>query len=384
MPETPNLGLPLIVAQQAMKHVTHYEGLIRLDSLVHLSVSQMSAVTPPASPKAGDRLLLGANPTGSFAGYAGMLAFYDGSSWRFTSPRAGWLLFNGADKFIYVFDGTVWKNFFENLRSLQNLTGLGVGTSADSSNRLAVKTNAALFTSLLTSEGGSGDLRFTLNRESASKTVSQLYQTNWSGRAETGLMGDDNWRLKLSSNGSTWTDALIGYSATGAIRVDQLLSGRSQPGNNGRHEIDFDGGSGSASVITDTSSSASSLAIGFRKAGALVGSIRLAPTGTSFLTTSDYRLKANIRELDNALERLKTLKPKRFSFLAEPDRVVDGFLAHEVNEAVPEAVFGKKDEVDHHGNVAPQTIDLSRLVPLLVAALLEVTKRLDVLESRPH
>ncbi|MEI6573836.1 MAG: DUF2793 domain-containing protein [Alphaproteobacteria bacterium] len=382
MPETPNLGLPLIVAQQAMKHVTHYEALIRLDTLVQLSVLQMSVVVPPASPKSGDRYLIGSNPTGAFSNFAGTIAYYDGASWRYSMPLAGWILFNVSDGYFYFYDGTIWKKLFDTLTQVQNLLSLGVGTTSDSINRLSVKTNGALFSSLGSNEGGSGDVRFTINRESASKTASQLYQTNWSGRAETGLMGDDNWRLKLSANGSTWSDALVGYSTSGAIRIDQLLSGRSQAANNGRFESDFDGTMNSAAVFTDTSSAASALAINFRKAGSTVGSIRLSSTGTNFLTTSDYRLKTNVTDLDQALTRLKKLKPRRFSFLSDPEHEVDGFLAHEVHDAVPEAVFGFKDAVDENSQIVPQTIDATRLIPLLVAALLELTARVEALETQ--
>ena len=382
MPETPNLGLPVIVAQQAMKHVTHYESLIRLDAFVQLSVLQMSVTSAPDTPKSGDRYLIGPNPTGIFSANAGALAFYDGSSWRFSTPLVGWSLFNVSDGSFYFFDGTRWKKIFDTLTQPQNLTGLGVGTSSDALNRLSVKSNAALFTALGSGEGGSGDLRFTFNRESSSKTASQLYQTNWSGRAETGLMGDDNWRLKLSANGSTWNDALIGYSATGAIRIDQLLSGRSQSANNGRIEADFDGSTGSAAVFTDTSSAPSALALSFRKAGSTVGSIRVSSSGTSYLTTSDYRLKVDVTEIENALSRLNKLKPKCFSFLSEPEHRVDGFLAHEVQDVVPEAVYGEKDAVDAQNNIVPQTIDLSRLVPLLVASVIELSTRLEAIETR--
>lgn len=382
MPETPNLGLPLIVAQQAMKHVTHYEALVRLDALVQLSVLQMAVTAPPASSKSGDRYLIGANPTGVFSNSAGAIAFYDGAFWRYSTPIAGWILFNVSDGYFYFYDGTRWKKFFDTITQVQNLSGLGIGTTSDPINRLSVKTNGALFSSVGSGEGGSGDLRFTINRESASKTASQLYQTNWSGRAETGLMGDDNWRLKLSADGSSWRDALVGFSATGAIRIDQLLSGRSQVANGGKLESDFDGATNSGAVFTDTSSAISALAINFRKAGSSVGSIRLSSSGTNYLTTSDYRLKTNVTDIIDALSRLKKLKPRRFSFLSDPEHEVDGFLAHEVHDAVPEAVFGFKDAIDENSHIIPQTIDTTRLIPLLVAALLELTARVEALETQ--
>jgi hypothetical protein len=114
-----------------------------------------------------------------------------------------------------------------------------------------------------------------------------------------------------------------------------------------------------------------------------IGAIRLAATGTTYLTTSDYRLKQDIRPLEGAIERLNGLKPCRFAFKAEADRRVDGFIAHEVAQIVPEAVSGEKDAVDASGDIVPQAVDVSRLVPLLVAALQELTGRVKALEARP-
>ena len=382
MTETPNLGLPVIVAQQAMKHITHYEALARLDALVQAAVLQININAPPASLQAGDRYLIGATPTGDFAGQAGKLASYDGASWRYISPKAGWFIFNRADSSFSVFDGTSWKRISDTFTQLQNLNGLGIGTTSDSYNRMAVKANAVLFAALASSENGSGDLRFTLNKEAAAKTVSQLYQTNWSGRAETGLMGDDNWRLKVSADGASWRDALVASAATGAVRIDTLVSGRSTPANAGRFECDFDGATTTACVLSDTSTAPSPSALTFRKGGAVVGAIRLAATGTTYLTTSDYRLKQDVQPLSDSLSRFMKLKPCRFAFRAAPEQRVDGFLAHEVADIVPEAVSGARDAVDAEGWISPQALDASKLIPLLVAAVQALAQRIEQIEAR--
>jgi hypothetical protein len=114
----------------------------------------------------------------------------------------------------------------------------------------------------------------------------------------------------------------------------------------------------------------------------LTGSINHNGTTTvSYNTSSDYRLKENIEVISNAVERIQELKPCRFNFISEPEKVVDGFIAHEVQEIVPEAINGEKDGVDDEGNPVYQGIDQSKLVPLLTAALQEAIGRIEALET---
>jgi len=116
--------------------------------------------------------------------------------------------------------------------------------------------------------------------------------------------------------------------------------------------------------------------------GAPVGSISQNGSATAYNTSSDYRLKENISLLPNAIVRLLELKPSRFNFISHPDRTVDGFIAHEVQAIVPEAINGEKDEVDDDGNPVYQGIDQSKLVPLLTAALQEAIAKIESLEAR--
>lgn len=108
-----------------------------------------------------------------------------------------------------------------------------------------------------------------------------------------------------------------------------------------------------------------------------------AGTAVTFLGTSDYRAKENVTPLTGAISRLNQLKPINFNWIADPDNaVIDGFLAHEVQEIVPEAVGGKKDEVDDEGNPIYQGIDPGKLVPLLTAALQEALAEIETLKGR--
>jgi hypothetical protein len=132
----------------------------------------------------------------------------------------------------------------------------------------------------------------------------------------------------------------------------------------------------------------------FYKGGTIVGAIAVTASSTAYYTSSDYRLKENVVPLAGAADRLMQIPVCRFNFTADPDRTVDGFLAHEVQAFVPECVTGEKDQVetvevtDEDGNVTTETrpvyqgIDQSKLVPLLTAALQEALQKIDALETR--
>ena len=143
----------------------------------------------------------------------------------------------------------------------------------------------------------------------------------------------------------------------------------------------------------------------FYMTGSLVGSIVTTASATAYNTSSDYRLKENVVAMTGATERLKQLNPSRFNFIADADTTVDGFLAHEVADVVPEAISGEKDAMmdeeyevtpevlDDEGNVVTeavmgtrsvpdyQGIDQSKLVPLLVATIQELEARITQLEN---
>ena len=155
-----------------------------------------------------------------------------------------------------------------------------------------------------------------------------------------------------------------------------------------------DTGGGARVFITQPGNGVEALAINMRYGagtqyaqyfyygGTLVGNINVTSTATAYVTSSDYRLKENVQVLSNAISRLQQLKPSRFNFLVEPDKTFDGFLAHEVQSVVPEAISGEKDAVDDDGNPIYQGIDQSKLVPLLTAALQEAIGEIESLKAR--
>ena len=120
----------------------------------------------------------------------------------------------------------------------------------------------------------------------------------------------------------------------------------------------------------------------FRRGGTTVGTISVTSSATAYNTSSDHRLKEAVVDMTGAITRVKQLAPKRFNFIADPDdTTVDGFLAHEAQTVVPEAVTGTHNEVDADGNAVMQGIDQAKLVPLLTAALKESIAKIETLET---
>jgi hypothetical protein len=112
------------------------------------------------------------------------------------------------------------------------------------------------------------------------------------------------------------------------------------------------------------------------------GNISVSASAVQYNTTSDYRLKENVVNIADGITRVKQLAPKRFNFIADAETTVDGFLAHEAQAVVPEAITGTHNEVDENGDPVYQGIDQSKLVPLLTAALQEAIAKIETLETQ--
>jgi hypothetical protein len=216
MSDTPLLKLPLLETAQAQKHVTHNEALLLLDAAVHLSVASRTAASPPPDVVEGTRHLVAASPSGAWAGQAGKLALAQGGGFVFLTPRTGWRLWVEDERKFLLFDGEEWIDLQAGsggISAVSNSPRLGINAAADDVNRLAVASSAVLFT-----HEGNG-LQLKLNKNAAADTASLLYQTGWSGRAEMGLAGDDDFLIKVSANGSLWRDAMVINRATGLVSM---------------------------------------------------------------------------------------------------------------------------------------------------------------------
>ena len=122
--------------------------------------------------------------------------------------------------------------------------------------------------------------------------------------------------------------------------------------------------------------------INFHRNGTHVWSVYVNGSTTHYNSNSDYRLKENITSMSDAITRVKALNPVRYNFKTTPNTTVDWFIAHEVQDVIPEAVSGEKDWVDAEGNPEYQSMDYSKVTPLLTAALQEALEKIEKLEER--
>jgi len=210
--------------------------------------------------------------------------------------------------------------------------------------------------------------------------------------------GDGNRITPCDASGADRGSAIDLGEAGGGLFKDLYLSGGMKLSRAVTSETEIES-------YNNTDSGGAKYKISFKQNGTQVGVIEVGTSTTGYLTSSDYRLKENVAPLTSATERLKQLNPSRFNFIADADKTVDGFLAHEVQDVVPEAISGTKDAMrdeeyevtpavlDDDGNVVTeavmgtrsvpdyQGIDQSKLVPLLVATIQELEARIAALES---
>ncbi len=214
-----NLSLPYMQPSQAQKHVTFNEALGRLDALVQLSIASADQTIPPDTPMLGDRYVIPLSATGEWSGRAGELAVREDSGWVFLTPKAGWSAWVLDRETSLTFDGAAWIEG----PTLQNRPMIGINTTADPVNRVAVSADASLFTH----DGDGHQLK--VNKSVASATSALLFQTAWSGRAEIGLLGSDDLELKVSSDGTNFKTAIRTTSETGKVHFPNGVDGVTDP-----------------------------------------------------------------------------------------------------------------------------------------------------------
>ncbi len=216
MSSTPNLHLPYLDTNQNQKTVTHNAALTALDAIINCQVRSAALAAPPASPGDGQCWIVGSGGTGAWAGHDLAIAAWQDGAWAFYPPTKGMLAYDAAAAALIVWNGTAWVTLIS-LLALLTVTALGIGTASDATNPLSATLNDALFNALATGAGGTGDVRVKLNKQAAGNTVSLLFQDGFSGRAEFGLTGDDNFAVKVSADGSTWHTAISVAASTGKV-----------------------------------------------------------------------------------------------------------------------------------------------------------------------
>jgi hypothetical protein len=204
--------------------------------------------------------------------------------------------------------------------------------------------------------------------------------------------------FKTAGGGGAPTTRMT-IDSSGNLLVGTTDDTPAEPGSSGNYGVSIRAGSSSQFSVNDTEAmwlnrDSDGDIMRFRRSLTGVGSISVTASATAYNTSSDYRLKEDVQPMVGASDRLMALKPVNFAWKADGSRV-DGFLAHEAQEVVPEAIHGTKDQVqiveikDEDGNVTGteeqpvyQGIDQSKIVPLLTAALQEALTKIEQLEAR--
>lgn len=208
-------NLPYIMPGQAQKHVTHNEAVRALDALLHISVLSRAVDSPPAAPSEGNSYLISRVPTGVFEGYAQSLAYFIDSAWMIYPPVQG-LIVNVEDEAIcLIWRGSEWTELGtgDGIVDISTLTfeTFGINAAADTFNRLVLNSDASLF-----NHNGAGH-QLKINKAAAADTASLLFQDNFSGRAEMGLVADDNFAVKVSADGTDFKYAITVDGASGEV-----------------------------------------------------------------------------------------------------------------------------------------------------------------------
>ena len=274
--------------------------------------------------------------------------------------------------------------YFHTDNSLRIATNATEQIRIDSSGRLGVGTTAPVRALQIGQHGtGAGEMAL------AASTTG-----NCSILMGDGATGSDFYRGYIQYQNVN--DSLVlATSALERMRLDSsgniLIGSSSQIGTGGKFQITSSADTAIfrttstttyAAVVVNVQNTAARL-LAFQAGNTTnVGTITTNGSSTSYNTSSDHRLKENVVNIADGITRVKQLQPKRFNFIADADTTVDGFLAHEAQTVVPEAVSGSKDEVDDKGNPVYQGIDQSKLVPLLTAALQEALAKIETLEQR--
>ncbi|MBB1499488.1 DUF2793 domain-containing protein [Paracoccus sp. MC1862] len=211
---TTHLLLPYILAAQAQKHVTHNEALRLLDAMIQLSVLDRDLTAPPVSLADGDRHIVASGATGLWAGWDLNVAFRVDGAWMRLVPRPGWLAWIADEQAFVVWNGSVWETVGMPQDLKARVLGLG-GATADSYNRLSVNTPAVLL-----NNDGAG-IEATVNKATPANDAALAFKTGFSARALFGLLGSDDFSVKVSPDGSSFIEAIKIDRSSGHVELPQ-------------------------------------------------------------------------------------------------------------------------------------------------------------------
>lgn len=238
MENTKNLKLPLLVPNQSQKEITHNEALVIIDNLLNNGVINKDLTIPPENPAQNSLYIVAKNAIDVWMGKDNQLAYFD-NGWHFFEPSAGTMYWVSNKNCLYIFDGVDWINY-----SNSSVQIFGINTIADNANRLSVKSDNVLF------DKNVDDSRVKVNKAAEENTASHLFQSNYIGKAEFGLISENNFSLKVSDDGDVWIESFKVENTTGDIDFKKSitnkgknLSSLSMPGTNSINISPEDSGS---------------------------------------------------------------------------------------------------------------------------------------------
>lgn len=271
-----------------------------------------------------------------------------------------------------------------------NSTTLGLqtnGTTAlyvDASQNVGIGTsspNSIANYSILQVGGSSTTQGYVETYDGTTRTV--MWTTGGVGKIGTRTSHPLTFQINSSEVGrfDTSGNLLIGGSSLIVGNERQLIS---QPTTSYWAQCIYLGNSANGTIYTNTSGTAAYTATSFRNNGttfSLCGSITVSGTTTSYATSSDYRLKENVKTMTNGLETVSALNPVSYDWVHDKSKG-EGFIAHELQAIIPAAVIGEKDAVDEKGNPEYQGVDYSKIVVHLVAAIQELSAEVKALKAK--
>jgi len=235
-------------------------------------------------------------------------------------------------------------------------------------------------TALNMSGDTSGQLVLATNNGTTAVTIDTTQKSTFAGQVIVPAAG-----IKFSDN-STQTTAAASTSPGGSSSQVQYNNGGAFGGNSG---FTFTGSALSLAFIygnvltlteTDTDNVGRAM-VNIKRGSTTVGEIATTNSSCSYNNVSDYRLKNTITPMFKGLETVSKLKPVTYKW---NDGNIDGqgFIAHELQEVIPDAVTGNKDAVDENGNPVYQSIDPRHIVATLTAAIQELNAKVIALEAK--